>query len=103
MNKLPLTLDALGLAALLHKSEKTILRDVTRDKKHESQPPHIKAGKKPIWLTQVVIAWMEGRSSEPVTIKIEIGAVPSPSPTFFSPPPMRSIADDLMSAAGWQK
>lgn len=96
MNKLPFTLDALGLSALLHKSVKTVLRDVTRDNKHERQPPHIKAGKKPLWLTEVVFAWMEGRSSAPLIIKIDIVG-PAFSSVGSFPPARRTIAEDLMA------
>lgn len=62
---LPITLDAKGLAVLLHKSELTILRDVTRNP--ENLPPFVKVGKKTIWFTQAVVDWLAGRSSEPIT------------------------------------
>jgi hypothetical protein len=77
----------------------TILRDVTRDKKHERQPPHIKAGKKPIWLTQVVFAWLEGKSSKSITIKIEFDLKPISTVARPTPPAMRSLAEDLMAAS----
>ena len=99
MRNLPLTLDADGLAVLLYKSVATILRDVTRDEKHERQPPHIKVGKKPIWLTQVVFAWMEGRSSDQVTIKIEFDLKPDSTAAKFAPPARRTLTEDLMAAS----
>lgn len=37
MSNLPCTMDAEFLVSLLHKAEVTVLRDVTRDKKHERQ------------------------------------------------------------------
>lgn len=56
---LPHTLDAAGLARLLHLSESTILRDVTR--KPESLPPFITVRKKKIWVTLVVLDWIKSK------------------------------------------
>lgn len=94
---LPCTLDAAGLAALLHKSESTILRDVTRNPK--SLPPFIKVGKKTIWLTQVVFDWLSGKFSEPVTIKIEIGSSAASVGQKNRLPAMPSLAEMMMSAS----
>jgi len=101
MNNLPHTLDAEGLSVLLYKSVATILRDVTRDKDHVRQPPHIKSGKKPIWLTQVVFAWMEGKSCESVVIKVEFGLKSTPAPVRPALPVRRSFAEGLMIASGF--
>lgn len=95
MSNLPYTLDAKGLAALLHKKELTILRDVTRNP--GSLPPFIKVGKKTIWLTQVVFDWLAGKSSEPISIKIEIGSAASVGQKN-RPPMIPSIAEMMMSA-----
>lgn len=98
MSNLPCTLDAKGLAALLHKSESTILRDVSRSP--GSLPPFIKAGKKTIWLTQVVFDWLSGKSSEQVTIKIEIGSSTMVVGQKNRPPIMMpSLAEMMMSAS----
>lgn len=75
------------------------MRDVTRDKKHERQPPHIKAGKKPIWLTQVVFAWLEGKSSKSITIKIEFDFKPASVDARSAPPVLGTLGDDLMAAS----
>lgn len=96
---LPYTMDAEFLATLLFKEVSSILRDVSRDKKHERQPPHIKAGKKPIWLTQVVFAWMEGKSSEPVIIKIELDLKPNSTAARSTPPATQSLTEILMSVS----
>lgn len=95
----PPTLDAKGLAALLYKSEATILRDVTRSP--GSLPPFIKVGKKTIWLTQVVFDWLAGKSSEPVTIKIEIGSSAASQSVGLKnrPPAIPSLAEMMMSAS----
>lgn len=66
MSCLPPTLDAKGLAALLYRAESTILRDVSR--RAETLPPFIRQGKKPIWITSVVVHWMLARSSEPIDV-----------------------------------
>lgn len=97
MSNLPCTLDAQGLAVLLHKSVSTILRDVTRNPK--SLPPFIRVGKKAIWLTQVVFDWLAGKSSEPVTIKIEIGSSAASAGQKNRPPMMPSLAEMMMSAS----
>ncbi len=101
MSNLPHTLDAKGLSVLLYKSVATILRDVTRDKNHERQPPHIKFGKKPIWLTQVVFAWMEGKSCESVSIKIEFDLKSTSVAVRPVLPARRTLAEDLMIASGY--
>lgn len=92
---LPYTLDAKGLTALLHKKELTILRDVTRSPR--SLPPFIKVGKKPIWLTQVVLNWLAGKSSEPISIKIEIGLAASVGQK--NRPPMMPSWAEMMPAS----
>lgn len=98
MSNLPHTLDAAAVAALLYKTVETVERDVTRDKEHKRLPPHFKIGKKPLWLTQVVLAWMEGKSSEPVTIKIEFAPDQlKPAPTTFIPS-IRPLAEELMAS-----
>jgi hypothetical protein len=56
---LPLTLDAKGLAALLHKKESTILWDVSHNP--ERLPPFTKKRKKPIWFSAVVLNWLAGK------------------------------------------
>ena len=99
MSNLPYTLDAELLATLLYKEVSTILRDVTRDKDHKRQPPCFKAGKKPIWLTQVVFAWMAGKLSDQVTIKIEFDTPPTSAAARPAPPAIRSIAEDLLAAS----
>lgn len=101
----PLTLDAKGLATLLHKSESTILRDVTRCP--QSLPPSFKSGKKTLWFRQVAIAWMAAKSNELVKFdltqilaQIVASAIPVPAPATPSrPPPMPSIAEMLLSAS----
>lgn len=93
----PPTLDAKGLAALLYKSEKTILRDVTRSP--ENLPPFIKVGKGTIWSTEVVWNWLAGKSSKPITIKIEISSSTTSTSQKNRPPPMPSLAEMLMSAS----
>lgn len=97
MSNLPCTLDAKGLAALLHKSESTILRDVTRSP--GSLPPFIKVGKKTIWFTQVVFDWLSGKSSEPITIKIEIGSLVTSVGQKNRLPAMPSLAEMMMPAS----
>lgn len=92
----PPTLDAKGLAALLYKSEKTILRDVTRSP--ENLPPFIKVGKGTIWITEVVWNWLAGRSSK--SLKIEISFTPTSMPPANRPPAIPSIAEMLLSASG---
>lgn len=89
----PPTLDAKGLAALLCKSEATILRDVTRNP--DNLPPFVKVGKNTIWITEVVWNWLAGKSSKPITIKIEIGSSVSQK---NRPPVMPSLAEMLMAA-----
>lgn len=93
----PPTLNAKGLAALLCKSEATILRNVTRSP--ENLPPFVKVGKNTIWITEVVWNWLAGKSSEPVTItiKIEIGSAASVGQKN-RPPAMPSLAEMMMSA-----
>lgn len=98
MNNLPHTLNAEGLSVLLYKSVATILRDVTRDKNHKRQPPHFKIGKKPLWITQVVLDWIADKSSVPVTIKIEFSSASKQIPGK-SLPQVRSLTDDLMTAS----
>lgn len=91
----PPTLDAKGLAALLFKSETTILRDVTRSP--ENLPPFVKVGKNTIWITEVVWNWLAGKSSKPITIIIEIGS--STTSQKNCPPVMPSLAEMMMSAS----
>lgn len=100
MNNLPVTLDAKGLSVLTHRSVATILRDVTRDKNHDRQPPHIKSGKKPIWFTQVVLTWLAGKSCESVSIKIEFDHKITPA-IRTTLPARRTLAEDLMIASGY--
>lgn len=94
----PPTLDAKGLAALLYKSEATILRNVTRSP--ENLPPFLKVGKNTIWITEVVWNWLAGKSSKPITIKIEIGSSTTLVSQTNHPPVMPSLAEMLMAAAG---
>lgn len=95
MNQPP-TLDAKGLAALLYRSEKTILRDVTRSP--ENFPPFVKVGKKTIWISEVVWNWLAGKSSKPITIKIEIGSSITSASQKNRPPPMPPLAEMIMAA-----
>lgn len=97
MSNLPCTLDAKGLAALLHKSESTILRDVTRSP--ENLPPFVKVGKNTIWITEVVWNWLAGKSSEPISIKIEIGSSAASVGQKNRLPAMPSLAEMMMSAS----
>lgn len=95
MMTLPITLDAKALSALLFKSESSILRDVSRNPK--ALPPFSKPGKKPIWLSQVVVDWIAGKSNLPVVIKIEFQP---PATGAATAPPRRSLAEDLMAGRG---
>lgn len=92
MSCLPPTLDAKALAALLYRAESTIIRDVTR--RPHTLPPFIRQGKKPIWITSVVVDWMLARLSEPIDI--------DPRSVFSSraaaPPAMPPLAEMMMSA-----
>lgn len=92
----PPTLDAKGLAALLCKSEATILRNVTRSP--ENLPPFVKVGKNTIWITEVVWNWLAGKSSKPITIKIEIGSSITSVSQKNRPPPMPPLAEMIMAA-----
>lgn len=101
MNNLPVTLDAKGLSVLTHRSVATILRDVTRDKNHDRQPPHIKSGKKPIWFTHVVLTWLAGKSCESVSIKIEFDLKSTSAAVRPVLPARRTLAEDLMIASDY--
>lgn len=94
LHSLPPTLDAKGLARLLHKSVKTILRNVSRSP--HTLPPFIKAGKNTIWFTEVVFNWLAEKSTESIEIKIVIG----PSNTI-RPPAMLPLGEAMM-AASWR-
>ncbi|MHB1619835.1 MAG: hypothetical protein ACYCTY_07635 [Sulfuricella sp.] len=94
MSNLPDTLDAKALARLLYKSEKTILRDVSR--RPETLPPFTRQGKKPIWITQVFFQWLVEGANAP--IKIEICFSTTLASQLNHPPVMLSIAESLMSA-----
>jgi hypothetical protein len=93
MSYLPPTLDAKALASLLYRSETTIIRDVTR--RPHTLPPFIRQGKKPIWITSVVVDWLLARLSEPIDI--------DPRSIFATqvaaPPAMPSLAEMMMSAS----
>lgn len=74
---LPPTLDAAGLARLLHLSEATVLRDVSR--RPNTLPPFIVLKKKKIWITIVVINWLAENSSRPIDVDL-LRALVAPRP-----------------------
>lgn len=92
---LPFSLNAAQLAAILDMKVSTLQRNVSRDP--DSLPPFVKKKKGQVWITEVVIGWMEKKMSRPVVIKVEFTAasnfVPSNSPAV---PRMGSLAEDLM-------
>jgi hypothetical protein len=71
---LPDTLDGAGLARLLHLSEATVLRDVSR--RPDSLPPFIMVRKKKIWITLVVLDWLSKKSSRPIDVDLKALLVP---------------------------
>ncbi len=52
-----LTIDAVGLAALLHLSVATVRADVSR--RPWTLPPFVKIGTKTIWLKSTVLEWLK--------------------------------------------
>ena len=53
------TLDATGLARLLHLSVATVRADVSR--RPWALPPFIKVGTKTVWLYTTVLSWLKSR------------------------------------------
>lgn len=96
---LPFSLNAAQLAAMLDMPVSTLQRNVTRAP--DSLPPFLPKRKGQVWITEVVLAWMGKRMSQPVTFKIEF--VPGSSSAAIPPvaelPRRRSLAEDLMSAS----
>lgn len=73
LGALPLTLDDVGLASLLDLSLGTIKRNVSRSPR--SLPPHIRTGKKILWLTVVVLAWQKNEDL-PSSINLNLADIP---------------------------
>jgi hypothetical protein len=68
---LPLTLDFAGLANILPLAPSTVQKNVSRSP--SSLPPHIKVGgkQKPIWMTQISLAWNSDPSmSTPIILDL---------------------------------
>lgn len=73
---LPPTLDAAGLANLLPLRESTILRDVSHPRRVDNLPPHIRLGKKNIWLAPVALRWMAGEGQSLEYLGISVAPIP---------------------------
>lgn len=95
---LPFSLSTAQLAVMLDMKESTLQRNVSRDP--DSLPPFLPKKKGQVWITEVVLAWMQKRMSQPVTFKIEFVSGPSlESAPVAALPKWRSLAEDLMSAS----
>lgn len=107
MRNIPLnldeTLDARGLARLLapllHKSEATILRDISRTPK--LLPPSEECAGKKLWVVGKVVDWLPPGLGAALrrTIARENEFQQEKVQTANQPPPMKSIADELMAIA----
>lgn len=84
LESLPHTLDAEGIAKILYKSVKTILRDISR--RPHKLPPFTKVGNKAIWVTSDVFQWL-GCSCVEMNIKTN------------NPPTLKSLSESLLDAA----
>lgn len=97
---LPFSLNTAQLALILDMKVSTLQRNVSRDP--DSLPPFLPKKKGQVWITEVVIAWMEKRMSQPIIFKIELVASSvvsnSSSLAHSAPPRMGSLAEDFMSS-----
>lgn len=103
----PLTLDGRGLARILapliHRTEATILRDISRNP--QSLPPSEKCAGKNIWVVEEVIKWLPPALGAVLRCSLarefdnqDIKERNIPAANL--PPAMRSLADELGAALG---
>ncbi|MDD4977684.1 MAG: hypothetical protein PHI29_03525 [Gallionella sp.] len=99
MNNFPYTLNAKALARLLslitYKTEKTILRDISR--KPQSLPPHEICGGKKIWCTEVVLDWLP--STLRAFARHSLSEEYKETKQVRYPPPIPLLADMLLAGS----
>ena len=99
MNNFPYTLNAKALARLLslitYKTEKTILRDISR--KPQSLPPNEVCGGKKIWCTEVVFEWLPSSLRE--SARRSLCEEYKETKQAHCPPQIPSLADMLLAAS----